>query len=369
MNNMFDIEKELNNVLPANTSKSKEIFEETNQSLKAFRYSIVVNANEFKNTALDIEAVLHKSTMGNAVRFKIINNKLEISCMNKAYYKSILNLEGQTVDNAEIVVVYKAVSKMIPEDCDIKIAISPVGVEIITPISEIVLLNNIANVQDVKVENHGFVAFNDNIVKQGLKTLLSTTAIINTIGTGVNISMTGKYMNCKYATVYIECPSQGVENNITRELARMLTTFLYGDTHCYIANSSTTQIFKKGNRYLAIPYTKIESTSVTTLIKEDMFKAKLSIPGLYDRVKNIVQAYGNGIAKVDFYTNMVVIERSDAGYRLKSIVGSKSEFLFSIEVNLEHFRDVLHVIGDSFKLYQRGENACLISLDNHVSII
>lgn len=369
MSDMFDIEKELNSVLPENKSKSKEIFEETNKEFKAFRHVIKVNANEFKDTALDIEAVLRKSTMGNAVKFKLINNKLEVSCMNKAYYKSIMNIEGQDVDDAEIVVVYKPISKMIPENCEIEIALSPVGIEINTPISEIVLLNNIATVQDVKVENHGFIAFNDSVVKQGLKLLLSTTAIINTIGTGVNISMKGNYMNCKYATVYLECPSQGIENSITRELARMLTTFLYGDMPCYIANSTSTQIFKKGSRYLAIPLTRIDTTSVTTLIADDMFKAKVSVPGLYDRVKNIVQAYGNGVAKIDFYSNMVVIERSDSGYRLKSIVGNKSEFLFSIEVNLEHFRDVLHVIGDTFKLYQRGENACLISLDNHVSII
>lgn len=344
------------------------VFEEKQVQQVIFRNTISVDSKEMASIAKDLEVLLNKSTLGAAVAFRLKGNRLEIRCFNLAFYKAVVFSEEQ-YEECEVVVVYKSISKMLPSTGLVQVTLSPAGVELKSPVSEITLYKNIATVDSYEVENFGFTGFDYVKVRTGLKELLSTTSIINSIGTAVNINMLGKFMHCKYATVYLECPSSGIVNSITKELGKVLLNFLFGDDVCFFAESGGAQVFKKGNRYLLMPLNPVKEKSIMDLVNVEDVLGTMNVNGLGTRVKEIVQAYGNGVGRVDFYDGKVTINRQDSYCKISTTVGGGSEHLISIDVNLEHFRDVLAVIGDSFTLYRRGGKACLRSLDGHVSII
>lgn len=352
-----------------NNIERKEVFESEDKSKKKVFNNIVrVDATQFKIALGDIEAILKKSTMGSAVAFKVANNKLYLRCMNKVFYKAIFEIDGSCVD-CEIVTVYKPIQKTIPDEGTVDIIINPGGVEIKTAISEIAILPNIAKVVDIEVENYGYVSFNSNLVLSGLKSLLSTTSVINKLGTAVNINMKDKFMSCKYATTYIECPCDRVNNSITHDMGRILYTFLNSEGACFLTQGVNNQIFKKGDRYLSLPVTDVPVMSIKGLLKDAISYGNVHHRGLYDNVKQSVQSFGTGVGTVDFYRNGASVFREAEGCRIKIDCGSKDEYLFSITVNLDFLRDVLNLAGSSYKLYKKGDYACLETVEGYTLII
>lgn len=369
---MFDFDNEVFKEYLQNDElkgiKRESVFEEDKKERRVFQNTARVQASDFRTVIIDIEAVLKKSTMGNAVAFAIKNNKLEVRCMNKVFYKAILDIEGKCED-CEVVTIFRPIAKTLPDNGTIDVIISPAGVVIKTKISEVTLLNNIASVISVEVENYGFVGFNSNIVASSLKRLLSTTSIINKIGSAVNIDMKGDYMHCKYATVYIECPCDKLNNSITHEIGRVLFTFLNSDGTCFVAQGVNNQIFKKGNRYLALPVSDIPSTSVRELLKDAEDFGEVYHRGISENVKQSVQAFGVGTGRVDFYKEGASVYRESEGCRVRIDCGLLDNFLFSIDANLDFLRDVLNISGDIYKLYKRGDKACLLTTDGCILII
>lgn len=351
-----------------NEIERKEVFEKSEDEVKVFNNIARVNAKELKTVLSDVEAILKKSTMGSAVAFQIKENKLIVRCMNKVFYKAMLDMQSDCED-CEIVTVYKPVSKTIPDEGMVDVTLNPGGVELKTLISEITLLPNIASVINVEVENYGFTSFNSNIVLSSLKSLLSTTSIINKIGGGVNVSMQGKYMSCKYHTVYLECPCDKVRNNITHEMGRILFNFLNSEGTCFLSQGVNNQIFKKSTRYLALPVNDSQVPSIREILKDAEYFGNVHHRGLYENVKQLVQSFGPGVGKVDLYKEGTTVTRETEGCRIRVDSGSKEEYLFSITVNLDFLRDVLNLAGNSYKLYKKGDYACLETVEGYILII
>lgn len=346
----------------------KEVFESDNKEVKVFDNLVRIDARQFKTALSDIEALLKKSTNGSAVVFKVAKGKLEIRCMNKIFYKAIFDIDGKCND-CEITTIYRPIEKSIAEEGSVDIRLNPSGVEVKTNISEISILPNIATVIDVDVNNYGYVAFNHNLVLNGLKNLLSTTAIINKLGTAVNINMKDKYMNCKYATSYIQCPCDRINNSITHDMGRVLYNFLNSGGICFISQGVNNQIFKKDNRYMALPVNDIPVTNIRQLLETAEDFGNVHHRGFYENVKQSVQSFGPGVGTVDFYRNGATITRTTEGCRIRIDCGNKDEFLFTRILNLDFLRDVLSIAGSSYKLYKRGDYACLETVDNCILII
>lgn len=349
------------------------IFEEKETVVDPSLYTLTIDSEELILVLKDVEDVLKNSTLGNAVRFIIKDNILSIVCYNKIYYMATLNTNLFVDSEKSVVVVYKPISKLIPHKSSVVLRIGSQGVEIKTNISEFSLPYNIAEVNLIPLGGLAFVKSDLDQTKLGLKALTSTTAIINTIGKGINLNITKQYINAKYPTVYLEMPNHtNINNVVTKDIARIITHFLErGQSETFVAETASIQVYKRGTRYMSIPRVKSLENSIVDLFNLDDKLTNLSVTGMYEAVKTVVQSYGNGICSINYYKSGITINRNDAQINLLLKFGDidESEFLFSVDVNIEHFRDVLSIIGESFSLYKVGKKSGLITPSGRRAII
>lgn len=233
------------------------------------------------------------------------------------------------------------------------------------------------------------VTIDANLIRRGLNSLTSMSAIQKVFGNNAIIQMVKDCMCIHYPYVDVQCTSVAIETALSLTTAGVLKKFLANVDIVDIYQTQSRVLIKADNRCISIAKTAIEGfIDVRDEMKKLDYIGDVRIIGATNKLKSINKSMGTGLVTMNIYNNRLLIRKDNDISKSGAIVALvesprkvsseddeyddndnieeesiPDKFLTTIVFNIEFMINILSVIGEVFKLYRRGRVLCMETAD------
>jgi hypothetical protein len=326
--------------------------------------SFSVPAKLVKQAFMDLQPLMKKTAYSKVIGIEYSLGVMRVRASTSVIFDAEIPVVGDMpAEIYKVSCMYEDLSEMLPIKGDIKIMITPVFVQFQAQTVEA----NLTVCDDEIQESPDLVGNPLQIVlsdlKSGLKKLLSLTAISAVFKTGNVIVFAGDYMQIRYPTVWVQTPSSGLHTILDINSCSVLDRFIGSAREVNVYTSEDYIAIKKESSTLYITrQSNGDAEAMEEFLEDATLIDTVSILGLDKDCQSLLKTVGKVEGKVAVFDRGIIVEATTPSLMASIKNGNPQDsenLLETFTVRLEFLNNLLPILGESVKLYRKGDWICL----------
>jgi hypothetical protein len=317
-----------------------------------------------KQAFMDLQPLMKKTAYSKVIGIEYSLGVMRIRASTSVIFDAEIPVIGDIpTETYKVSCMYEDISEILPIKGDIKMMITPVYVQFESDTVEA----NLTVCDDEIQESPGAIGNPTQVLladlKSGLKKILSLTAISAVFKTGNVVIFAGEYTQVRYPTVWVQANSSGLHTILDYNSSSVLEQFIRSAREVNVYNSDGYIAIKKESSTLYIPRQDNNNAEpMEEFLKDATLIDTVSIVGLDKECQALLRTVGKVDAKVAIFDRGIIVETITASISASIKVGNPNDaerLLEAFTIRLEFLNNLLPILGESVKVYRKGDWVCL----------